>query len=65
MLKIIILIVVGFVIYKIFFDKKIENNSTTSTDDSDELVECFSCHTFVQKSECKWTKNGWLCKDCQ
>jgi uncharacterized protein len=66
MLKLIVLIVIGFIIYKMFFNKKIANfNQNNSQQESDELVECSNCHTFVPKNECKFTKNGCLCKDCQ
>jgi uncharacterized protein len=65
MFKLIILIVVGFIVYKMFFNKKIENNTQNTSNDSDELIECSKCHTFVPKNECKWTNSGCLCKDCQ
>jgi len=65
MLKLIILGVIGFVIYKMFFTKKVDNFSNSSKEDENDLVECSNCHTFVPKDECKWTKDGCLCKDCQ
>lgn len=62
MFKILILIAIGFIIYKVFFNKKeIINNEY----DENDLVECKNCHTFVPKSECKWVNGGCLCKDCQ
>ena len=64
MLKLIILGIIGYVIYKMFFNKKITPTPTSDSDDN-ELIECSNCHTFVPKNECKWTNNGCLCKDCQ
>lgn len=64
MFKLLILIAVGFIIYKMFFNKSIPNQPKTDEDEND-LVECKNCHTFVPKSECKWTNDGCLCKDCQ
>jgi len=67
MLKLIILIVIGYIIYKIFFNKEITSHShrNENENDNNELVECSNCHTFVPKNECKWTNNGCLCKECQ
>jgi len=66
MLKLIILGVVGYFIYKVFFNKKIEAPQSYNNDEnSDELIECSNCHTFVPKNECKWSSNGCLCKECQ
>ncbi|RUM58153.1 MAG: glucose-inhibited division protein B [Nautilia sp.] len=67
MLKLIILIVIGYIIYKIFFNKEITSTShrNENENDNNELVECSNCHTFVPKNECKWTNNGCLCKECQ
>jgi len=62
MLKLIILGLIGYVIYKMFFNKKI--TSTTNSDEN-ELVECSKCHTFVSKSECKLNNNQCLCKECR
>ena len=64
MFKLLILIAVGFIIYKMFFTKSIQNQPKTD-DNENDLVECKHCHTFVPKSECKWTNDGCLCKDCQ
>ena len=63
MLKLIILIIIGYVIYKLFWQKE-EIIKNDNYDDND-LVECSKCHTFVPKSECKFTQNGCLCKDCR
>jgi len=65
MLKLIILGVIGFVIYKMFFTKKVDKFSNSNNNDENDLVECSNCHTFVPKNECKFTSNGCLCKDCQ
>jgi uncharacterized protein len=62
MLKLIILIAIGYIIYKVFWAKK--PIQTQNYDDND-LIECSNCHTFVPKNECKFTNNGCLCKDCQ
>jgi uncharacterized protein len=62
MFKLIILGIVAFIIYKIFFNKKMVANS--SNKDDNELIECSKCHTFVPKSECKFRNNECLCKEC-
>ncbi len=64
MFKLIILIAIGFFIYKVFFNKN-EIVPTKNDDNENDLVECKNCHTFVPKSECKWVNGGCLCKDCQ
>ena len=65
MFKLIILIAIGFFIYKVFFNKKEIISNSTNDDNENDLVECKNCHTFVPKSECKWVNGGCLCKDCQ
>ena len=65
MLKLIFLIVIGGIIYKIFFAKNGVVSKPTDIDDTNELVECSICHTFVLKSECKFTDKGYICKECQ
>jgi len=63
MLKLILLAIVGYVIYKIFWKKTpIVNNKNY---DDNDLIECSNCHTFVPQNECKFTSNGCICKDCQ
>jgi len=65
MMKLILLIIVGYIIYTIFWKKTpIIKNENPNYDDND-LIECSNCHTFVPKNECKFTPNGCLCKDCQ
>jgi len=64
MLKLIILGIIGYVIYKMFFNQKITPTPTNDSDDN-ELIECSNCHTFVPKSECRWNNNRCLCKECQ
>jgi len=66
MFKLILLVGIGYIIYKVFWAKKpiMKNNSNNNYDDND-LIECSSCHTFVPKNECKFTSTGCLCKDCQ
>jgi uncharacterized protein len=63
MVKLIILGIIGYVIYRLFWNKKITNTNTNF--DENDLIECSNCHTFVPKNECKFTQNGCLCKDCQ
>ena len=64
MMKLILLIGIGYVIYKLFWNKKPIINAQNDLDEND-LIECSNCHTFVPKNECKFTPNGCLCKDCQ
>ena len=64
MMKLILLIGIGYVIYKLFWNKKPIINAQNDLDEND-LIECSNCHTFVSKNECKFTTNGCLCKDCQ
>jgi hypothetical protein len=63
MLKLILLAIVGFFIYKIFFDKKpiLKNNDL----DENDLIECGICHTFVPKNECIFIEDKCICKDCR
>jgi hypothetical protein len=65
MLKIILLIIIGYIIYTIFWKKSPIINNTQSKSDDNELIECKICHTFVPKNECKFTSDGCICKDCQ
>jgi len=64
MLKLILLIAVGYIIYKLFWTKKPITNTQNELDEND-LIECSNCHTFVPKNECKFTSTGCICKDCQ
>jgi hypothetical protein len=64
MVKLIILGIIGYVIYRLFWNKKV-TNINTNTNFDDDLIECSNCHTFVPKNECKFTQNGCLCKECQ
>ena len=64
MMKLILLIIVGYVIYKLFWKKTPIMNENPNYDDND-LIECKICHTFVPKNECKFTSDGCICKDCQ
>jgi len=65
MLKIILLIIVGYIIYTIFWKKTPIFNTNNQSLDENDLIECSKCHTFVPKNECKFTSNGCICKDCQ
>ena len=65
MVKLIILGIIGYVIYRLFWNKKITNINTNTNFDENDLIECSNCHTFVPKNECKFTQNGCLCKECQ
>ena len=65
MLKIILLGIIGFVIYKIFWKNSSLQNKQNNNYDENDLIECSICHTFVPKNECKFTNNGCICKDCQ
>jgi len=65
MIKLILLIAVGYIIYKMFWKKAPISNNYSNSNDSDELIECSICHTFVPKNECKFTSTGCICKDCQ
>ena len=65
MLKLILLIAVGYIIYKVFWNKKVTIKPNNSDFDENDLIECSKCHTFVPKNECKFTNNGCICKDCQ
>ena len=65
MIKILLLLAIGYIIYIIFWKKPLMKNSPSPQDDTDELIECSICHTFVPKNECKFTEDGCICKDCQ
>ncbi|NPA55265.1 MAG: glucose-inhibited division protein B [Epsilonproteobacteria bacterium] len=60
MVKLLLLMLVLYIAYKIFFKK-----TPATKQDENELVECYNCHTYVPISECKLTNRGYLCKDCQ
>ena len=64
MLKLLLLLIVGYIIYKIFWQKTPLTNPTAEYDKND-LIECSKCHTFVPKDECETTIYGCLCRDCQ
>ena len=64
MLKLILLIIVGYIIYKVFWQKSIAYNRDNDLDEND-LIECSVCHTFVPKNECEFRMNGCVCKDCR
>ena len=68
MFKLIILGVIGFIVYKVFFQERVEDRDIepySNFDDENDLIECSICHTYVPKNECKFTQNGCICKDCQ
>ncbi|RBQ26744.1 MULTISPECIES: PP0621 family protein [Arcobacteraceae] len=64
--KLLGLIIVGFVIYIIFFKKS--RKSDIKKDDkliSDEMVECPTCKTFVSQKEAIVSNGKFYCsKDC-
>jgi len=61
LLKILLLIVIGFLIYIIFFKKSRKNNEQIS----DLMVECPSCKTFVSQKEAIVSNGKFYCsKDC-
>ena len=64
MLKLLLFLAVGFIIYKIFWQKT-PMSATPSGYDENDLIECSKCHTFVPKDECEFTTYGCLCRDCQ
>jgi DNA-directed RNA polymerase subunit RPC12/RpoP len=66
MLKIIILIVIGYVVYKTLFSAKppINANNKNEKIEEDELVECVNCGIFVSQKEAILTTRGYMCKEC-
>jgi len=61
LLKILGLIIIGFLIYIIFFKKSRKNNDLIS----DLMVECSSCKTFVSQKEAIISSGKFYCsKDC-
>ncbi|QKF59365.1 PP0621 family protein [Aliarcobacter lanthieri] len=66
LLKFLGLIIIGFLIYIIFFKKSRKNN--LKKDDkliSDEMVECPTCKTFVSQKEAIVSNGRFYCsKDC-
>jgi len=66
MIKLLLLIAIGFIIYKVFWQKPSPVPTKTDIEDENELVECSKCHTFVPKSECEISSiYGCICKDCK
>ena len=60
MLKLIIILGVGYFIYTKFFRKNVSHKN----DFSDELIECSKCGTFVPKNEITYIDNKPVCKEC-
>jgi len=61
LLKILLLIIIGFLIYIIFFKKSRKNNEQIS----DLMIECPSCKTFVSQKEAIVSSGKFYCsKDC-
>ena len=66
MIKLLLLIGVGIIVYKLFWNKNyITPNRNNENNDDNELIECSICHTFVPKNECTFTINGCICKECR
>lgn len=66
LLKVIAVVLVGFIIYVIFFKKsRSENIKKNDKLISDEMVECPSCSTFVSQKEAIISNGRFFCsKDC-
>jgi uncharacterized protein len=67
-LKLIILAVVAYYIYK-FFGGKLpsfgnSSNSSESKKDVDTMVECEGCSTFISSSEAFIIKGKYYCDEC-
>jgi uncharacterized protein len=64
-LKLIILAVVGYYVYK-FFGGKLPSfgSRNNSSKDIDTMVECESCGTFISSSEAFIIKGKYYCDEC-
>jgi uncharacterized protein len=66
-LKLIILAVVAYYVYKFFGGKlpSFENSSSSdSKKDVDTMVECEGCSTFISSSEAFIIKGKYYCDEC-
>ncbi len=66
-MKLIIFALIAYAIYILFFKKGglINNKSTNSDDDSETMVECQECHTFVAIEESIKHEGKYYCsKEC-
>ncbi|WP_198306257.1 PP0621 family protein [Arcobacter vandammei] len=66
LLKVISVILIGFIIYLIFFkNKRVDGTKKNDKLISDEMVECPACGTFVSQSEAIVSSGKFFCsKDC-
>ena len=61
-LKIILLLIVGFILYKMFGGKFA---LPRSKDDSQTMVECDKCGAFVSQDEIKKIDDKFYCAECR
>ncbi len=66
LLKVIAVVLVGFIIYLIFFkNRRVDGVKKNNKLISEEMVECPSCKTFVSQSEAIVSSGKFYCsKDC-
>lgn len=66
-LKIIIILLGGFIIYTLFFKKQRQKDMNSKNDKmiTDDMVECQNCKTFVSLNEAIVSNGKFYCsKDC-
>lgn len=66
LLKVIALVLAGFIIYLLFFkNKRVDNRKKDDKLISDEMMECPSCSTFISQREAILSNGKFYCsKDC-
>ncbi|QKF73427.1 hypothetical protein AFAEC_1266 [Aliarcobacter faecis] len=66
LLKVIAVILVGFIIYLLFFkNRRVDGVKKNDKLISDEMVECPTCSTFVSQKEAIVSNGKFYCsKDC-
>lgn len=66
LLKVIAVILVGFIIYLLFFkNRRVDGVKKNDKFISDEMVECPTCSTFVSQKEAIVSNGKFYCsKDC-
>ncbi len=65
LLKVLAIVVVGFLVYIVFFKKNREDDIVKKEEIEDELVECKTCKTYVSSKEAILSNAKYYCsKEC-
>ena len=65
MLKLVVFLGVLFLIYTFLFKKKRVSNNQTQNDETDIMIECPTCGTYISKDEAILSNGKYYCsKEC-